>query len=88
MNNAKARNNMAKKCDHVTVDDYAKFDRCENVEDDLYIRRSDNLKRFSIAKFRQSRMKHHTKTLFLQYVHSTANLKRQLESGRMRPFRS
>ena len=54
------------------------FDGPNTTYDDLYIQRSENLKRFSIPKFHRWRMKWHAKTM-VQYVRSTETLKRQLK---------
>ena len=58
------------------------FDGSDPTDDDLYIQRSENLKRFSMPKFRWWRLKHHNKTL-VQYVRSTETLKQQMKKRRL-----
>ena len=60
----------------------AMFDGTDSVDDNLYIQRSANLKRFSTSKFHQLRLQHHNETL-VQYVRSTETLKRQLKKRRL-----
>ena len=50
-------------------------------DDDIYIERYENLKRFSTPKFTRWRLKHHESTL-VHYVHSTEELRRQLKKRR------
>ena len=59
-----------------------KFDGKNDTDDDLYIQRAENLKRFSIPKFRRWRLKHHESTV-AQYVRSTETLTRQLKKRRL-----
>ena len=59
-----------------------KFDGKKDTDDDLYIQRAENLKRFSIPKFRRWRLQHHEATM-AQYVRSTETLKRQLKKRRL-----
>ena len=59
-----------------------KFDGKNEADDDLYLQRAENLKRFSIPKFQRWRLKHHESTM-AQYVRSTETLKRQLKKRRL-----
>ena len=59
-----------------------RFDGKNDADDNLYIQRAENLKRFSIPKFRRWRLRHHEATV-AQYVRSTETLKRQLKKRRL-----